>query len=233
MQKLKEIANLKDELRFLGLLDKAREIYLELGQRAVLSYIKSSYKLLSKVYHPDLNPENREVAKKTQQRLNRVRHLVSHMNDEELIEVIKGGAIKKAGNKKKILVVEDEFGLQGMFRDVFLMEGYDTRVAENGDQGYREYQQFEPDLVFTDVVMPVMTGLEMVKKIRELNPGIKVIYISGFLGIRTLKRDLDEEVLRYGYPTISKPCKMSVILDLVREYLKDNLAHTGRVSIFV
>ena len=212
--------DLEKELIFLGLLDKAREIYSELGDRAALSYIKSSYRLLSKVYHPDLNPKNIDKAKITQQRLNRVSHILSQVKDEDLIELIKKGAKKQAKRKKKILIVEDEFGLQEIFKDIFLMEGYDVRVSVDGVNGYEVYCQFEPDLVFTDVVMPKMNGLELVKKIREVNPQIKVIYISGFFGIKRLKRELDEDILKYGYPTLSKPFKTSEMLDLVKTYLK-------------
>jgi len=217
---LNDKIDLEKELIFLGLLDKAREIYSELGDRAALSYIKSSYRLLSKVYHPDLNPKNIDKAKKTQQRLNRVSHILSQMKDEELIELIKKGAKKQAKRKKKILIVEDEFGLQEIFKDIFLMEGYDVRVSVDGVNGYEVYCQFEPDLVFTDVVMPKMNGLELVKKIREVNPQIKVIYISGFFGIKRLKQELDEDIIKYGYPTLSKPFKTSEMLDLVKTYLK-------------
>jgi len=217
---LKNSIDLEKELIFLGLLDKAREIYSELGDRAALSYIKSSYRLLSKVYHPDLNPKNIEKAKITQQRLNRVSRILKQMKDEELIELIRKGAKKPVKRKKRILIVEDEFGLQEIFKDIFLMEGFDVRVAVDGVNGYEVYCQFEPDLVFTDVVMPKMNGLELVEKIREVNPRIKVIYISGFFGISRLKRKLDEDILNYGYPTLSKPFKTSAMLDLVNNYLE-------------
>ncbi|MBW1767874.1 MAG: response regulator [Deltaproteobacteria bacterium] len=217
---MKNSIDLEKELIFLGLLDKAREIYSELGDRAALSYIKSSYRLLSKVYHPDLNPKNIEKAKITQQRLNRVSRILKQMKDEELIELIRKGAKKPVKRKKKILIVEDEFGLQEIFKDIFLMEGFDVRVAVDGVNGYEVYCQFEPDLVFTDVVMPKMNGLELVEKIREVNPRIKVIYISGFFGISRLKRKLDEDILNYGYPTLSKPFKTSAMLDLVNNYLE-------------
>lgn len=224
--------DLEKELIYLGLLDKAREIYSELGDRAVLSYIRSSYRLLSKVYHPDLNPKNRTKAKMTQQRLNRVSRLISQIKDEELVELIRKGTIKHNESKKKILVVEDEFGLQEIFRDVFLMEGYDVRVAVNGDSGNQVYREFKPDLVLTDVVMPKMSGLELISKIRETNTQIKVIYISGFFGINRLKRKLDEEILKYGYPTLSKPFKISTMLDLVKDYLKDGVNQPVSVNVF-
>jgi len=112
---LNKQCNIEKELIYLGLLDKAREIYSELGEKAVLSYIKSSYRLLSKVYHPDLNPNNKEKAKVTQQRLNRFSHLLGRMSDKELVELIKKGLGKKDTGKKKILIVEDESALQELF----------------------------------------------------------------------------------------------------------------------
>lgn len=99
------------------------------------------------------------------------------------------------------------------------MEGYDVRVAVDGDNGYEVYSKFKPDLVFVDVLMPKMNGLELVRKIRETNLQIKVIYISGFFGIKRLKRELDEDILQYEYPTLSKPFKVSTMLDLVEDYL--------------
>jgi CheY-like chemotaxis protein len=206
----------------LGLLDKAREIYGEFGGNSALSYIKSSYHLLSKVYHPDLNPDNQKKAKTLQQRLNHTSELISRATDDEIIGLLKKGMPQQdVPPKRKILVVEDEFGLQETLRDVFRMEGYDVRVAVDGDKGYQAFLKFKPDLVFTDVVMPGMSGIELVRKIREEHPRIKVIYISGFFGLRNLKRDLQEDVSRYGYPCLSKPFKVSAMLELVEEYLQD------------
>jgi CheY-like chemotaxis protein len=218
-----KIISIERELIFLGLLDKAREIYIEFGSSGALSYIKSSYHLLSKVYHPDLNPGNEKKAKSLQQRLNYLRELIGQASDEELISLLKKGLHEEAGRKKKVLVVEDEFGLQETFRDVFRLEGYDVRVAVDGENGYQAFLEFKPDLVFTDVVMPKMSGTELVKKIRRDHPKIKVIYISGFFGLRNMKRDLNEETLKYGYPCLSKPFKISAMLELVDEYINNQI----------
>lgn len=217
------LEQLKEELEFLGLMDKARDIYYELGDRAALSYIKSSHRLLSKVYHPDLNPNNMEKATITQKSLNKVSHLISIMKDEEIIGIFKVNQDhpkhEQKTRKTRILIVEDEFGLQEIFKDILFLEGYDVRVAVDGVNGLEEYKRFEPDLIFTDIVMPNMSGLELVSKVREINPYIKVIYISGFFGIRRLKQELDKEILNYGYPTLTKPFKTSEMLELVKEYL--------------
>ncbi len=214
------LTELKKELIFLNLYDKAREIFNELGERAVVSYIRSSHRLLSKVYHPDLNPENLHMAVKTQQSLNRLSTLISQMEDNEIIGLFDSTNVNGDGNhRKKILVVEDEFGLQEIFKDIFKMEGYDVKVAVDGLNGFEMYKQFLPDLVFTDVVMPKMSGLELVRKIREISPDIKVIYISGFFGIRRLREELDEDIVKYRYPTLAKPFKTSEMLELVKGYL--------------
>jgi len=214
------LTELKKELISLDLYEKAKEIYNELGERSVGSYVRSSHRLLSKVYHPDLNPENLHLAIKTQQSLNRLSVLINQMEDKEIVSLFEEiKVIDDAQLKKKILVVEDEFGLQEIFKDILKMEGYDVKVAIDGVDGFESYKEFLPDLVFTDVVMPKMSGIELVSKIREINPGIKVIYISGFFGIRRLKEQLDRDINEYRYPTLAKPFKTSEMLDLVKEYL--------------
>jgi len=210
---------IEQELSFLGLLDKAKEIYNELGSNGALSYIRSSYHLLSKIYHPELNPGNEEKARELQQRLNIIIDLISQTTDEDIINLLKKNLHKKDGRKKKILVVEDESSLQEIFRDVLIMEGYDVRIAVDGENGYQNFLSFEPDLVFTDIIMPKMSGIELVKKIRKINPGIKVIYISGFFGLKNIKRDLTTDILQYGYPYLSKPFKITAMLELVGRYI--------------
>jgi CheY-like chemotaxis protein len=217
-----KIASLEQELGHLGLLAKGKEIYLELGENPAISYIKSSYRLLSKVYHPDLNPNNKNQANLTQQRLNMISRLVDQMSDKEIVSVFKKDAtLKPFQRKKKILVVEDEFGLQEILSNIFLMEGYEVKVAIDGEVGYEMFCQFEPDLLFTDVLMPKMNGLELVRKIRQVKPNIKVIFTSGFFGIDELRDELNQEIIKYNYPTISKPFKLSAMLKIVDSYLSE------------
>ena len=216
-----KMALIERELIFLGLLDKAREIFKEIGGKGALSYIKSSYHLLSKVYHPDLNPGNQKEAASVQQRLNLVSELLGQTDDEELISLLKKGLHEETGRKKRVLVVEDEFGLQETLRDIFRLEGYDVRLAVDGDKGYQTFLEFKPDLVFTDIVMPIMSGIEMVKRIRQDHPNVKVIYVSGFFGLKNVKHDLNEEVMKYGYPCLAKPFKISSMLELVDEYINN------------
>jgi len=211
---------LENELADLGLLEKAREIRNELGNRAALSYIKSGHRLLSKVYHPDLNPNRQDKATKIQQRLNRVSSSISRMEDKDLVDLIKNVSGVEPDAKRKVLIVDDETDLQILFGNVLKMEGYKVRTADNGANGLSEYIRFKPDLILTDVVMPQLTGIQMVKRIRETHFPVKVVYMSGFFGLEGIKSELDAEIASFGYPSLAKPFKISVLLNVVNEYLE-------------
>jgi CheY-like chemotaxis protein len=224
--------DIEKELIYLGLLEKAREIYAELGETAVLSYVKSSYRLLSKVYHPDLNPKNKEKARIAQQRLNRFSRLLSRIADNELIELMEKGMNKDSRGKHKILIVEDKLELQKLFKNVLLAEGYDIRISSDGASGYETFCQFRPEVVLTDIEISGMTGLELVRKMRTMFPSIKAIFIIGFLGVETLKRELENEIQQYGYGTLEKPFKISELLDLVRVFVHEFQNIRTSVSVY-
>jgi CheY-like chemotaxis protein len=213
---------LEQDLVYLGLLDKAHEIYTELGKRAAVSFLKSSYKLLSKVYHPDLNPTGNRKAKITQQVLNRVRHTVSDMSDDEIAHILNRGLLEDHVARNRILIVEDESGIQRALQRILTMEGYDSKIAIDGVQGYEKFIKFKPRLLFCDIVMPGIDGLELLSKIRKSDPKIKVIYMSGFFDVTPLQARIEREVLRYGYRTLAKPFKPSVVLAMVKAYLDED-----------
>jgi CheY-like chemotaxis protein len=218
---LKLIIELENELAALDLLHKTIEIYGELGEQQAVSYVESSYHLLSKVYHPDKNPKNTEKAKIFQQRLNNLRSLFLKVDRKEFTALLEKRLHSKKRPKKRVLIVEDELSLKEVYRDVLIMEGYDVRVAGDGEEGLQAYREFEPDLVFTDVMMPGLTGPEMAAEIRKTNPEVKVIFISGYMNIQRIKRDLDKDVGKYKYPCLSKPFKISTMLEIIENYLKE------------
>ena len=219
---MKKIFELEQELKTLGLFEKTREIYFELGGEAAISYAQSGYQLLNEIYHGDNNPESVDEEKKFEQQYDKLKDLFLEIDHQEFFSLLQRGVKLPENRRIRILVVEDEFGLQETFRDVFSMEGYDVQVAADGEEGLDLYHTFNPDLIFTDVVMPKLNGLELVSKIRETNRDIKVIYISGFFGIKSLKRDLDLDMSKYGYRSLSKPFKISTMLELVENYLSED-----------
>lgn len=206
------------DLRYLGVLDKALQIAGELGPQAAVRYVRSSYRLLSKVYHPDLHQTNRAAAEEGQKRLNAVKERLDRTSDEELARCL-GAAARPAEGHPRVLVVEDEEGLKENLAELLQLEGFHVATAANGVMGLRAHLSFRPELVITDVVMPIMDGVEMVRQLRQRDPNLKALFISGFFGTRSIREELMDEIRRFGYPMLAKPFRPSQLFALVRQAL--------------
>ena len=80
----------------------------------------------------------------------------------------------------KIAIVEDDQAISQMYRFKFEAEGYEVETAENGKVGLELIQSMKPDIVLLDLMMPEMTGDEMLDKLRKTDWGknIKVIILT-------------------------------------------------------
>jgi len=79
----------------------------------------------------------------------------------------------------KILVIDDEKPTLSMFNLFLTAYGYDVFVAENGEKGLEIFKEMSPDIVFTDIKMPGIDGLEVLRRIREQDTDTQVIIITG------------------------------------------------------
>lgn len=80
----------------------------------------------------------------------------------------------------KIAIVEDDQAISQMYRFKFEAEDYDVETAENGKLGLEMIQQFKPDIVLLDLMMPEMSGDEMLAELRKQSWGkdIKVVILT-------------------------------------------------------
>ena len=163
-------------------------------------------------------------------RLNRLSDIISSLSDPEIIGVIQSGMLSKTDDRRRILVVEDELDLLELYHGVLETEGYRVMTAINGEEGLSVFRLFQPDLVFTDVIMPKINGMEMVQAIRREKPDTKIVYITGFLGVEGLRNKISDELKRFGYRLLSKPFKISHMLDEIEEYLKGSAADSQFVK---
>ncbi len=113
---------------------------------------------------------------------------------------------------RRILVVDDEQGIRAALGQLLEYEGYEVRTASNADDGIAEYQKFKPNLVFMDVKMPGMDGMDALRKVREIDPAATVVMISGHATIRTAV-----EATQLGaYEILEKPLDTDRILVMLR-----------------
>ena len=81
-------------------------------------------------------------------------------------------------NKLKILYVEDDEKIRNIYTKILQKRITNLLVATNGEEGYQNYIDFNPDIVITDIKMPKLNGLEMSGKIKEKNKTIPIIITS-------------------------------------------------------
>lgn len=83
-------------------------------------------------------------------------------------------------NPRKILIVEDDDAIRNLYDMKLRREGFKTAIADNGQSGLREAEDFMPDLILLDLRMPVMSGDEMLLKLRESEWGsnMRVIILT-------------------------------------------------------
>ncbi len=79
----------------------------------------------------------------------------------------------------KILVIDDEKPTLSMFKLFLTAYGYEVTTAESGEAGLALFKEFMPDIVFTDIKMPGMDGLEVLRRIKTSHPATEVIIITG------------------------------------------------------
>ena len=117
---------------------------------------------------------------------------------------------------RRILVVDDEPGIRSALGQLLEYEGYEVRTAPNAVDGIAEYERFRPHLVFMDIKMAGMDGLEALKRLRQLDSGAIVVMISGHATIKTAV-----EATQLGaYEILEKPLDTDRVLVLLRNALE-------------
>jgi DNA-binding NtrC family response regulator len=116
-----------------------------------------------------------------------------------------------------ILLVEDEDGIRKLIRTLLQQRGYRVISASDGADALDVARKYESpiDLVITDVVMPRLSGPELVKRLREERPEFRVIFMSGYAQNGTL----DMTSACEHAEVLEKPFSHRVLLSLVRKLL--------------
>lgn len=118
-----------------------------------------------------------------------------------------------------ILVIDDEKNIRNSLKDILEYEGYGVTTAENGFDALDLIKNKSFDLIFCDIKMPQLDGIELLKIIKELNVHTPVIMISGHASI-----DNAVETIKIGaYDFIEKPLDLNRILITIKNATDKNL----------
>jgi len=112
----------------------------------------------------------------------------------------------------RILLVEDQAQLRGALTKVLRRGGAKVVAAANGEEALRHCEDMVPDVLVTDVVMPLLSGPELVRRLREFHPGLAVVLMSGYAGDETLPPDVLS-----GARFLTKPFSEDVLIEAILE----------------
>ena len=118
----------------------------------------------------------------------------------------------------KALVIDDDVLVQQAMKMVLESEGYVIHIADNGRQALQEISDFEPDIVITDIVMPDMEGLELIRSIRKMNLSLPILAISG-MGPQQGGVYLQQAEKLGANMVLAKPFKRDQLLGSIRQLL--------------
>src|SRR5689334_10469355 len=95
--------------------------------------------------------------------------------------------LEPASETKRVLLVEDEENVQLFIARVLMSAGYDVTVASNGDEALAATTD-RLDLLVADLRLPGLSGDQVAERLRQRNPALKVLYLTGWVDDAVLRR---------------------------------------------
>jgi len=116
--------------------------------------------------------------------------------------------------KKNILIIDDEQMVLDTFQDILEDFGYDITVALSGEEGIQKAKNRQPDLIFLDLHMPGMNGVETMYHLRELYADVPIFIVTAFYNAftKTLK---GASMMDVPFDVFHKPIGANALRDIV------------------
>jgi PAS domain S-box-containing protein len=126
--------------------------------------------------------------------------------------------VSRPGDRRTVLAVDDESTVLALARDILEMHGYQVLTARNGEEALRVFREHAAtiDLVLLDLTMPVMGGRECFRRMKEIDPRVRVLVSSGFSAEGTAAELLGEGALAY----VQKPYDVDGLARVVRQAIE-------------
>ncbi|WP_141395239.1 MULTISPECIES: response regulator [Bacillus] len=122
-------------------------------------------------------------------------------------------------SQRKLLIVDDQFGIRILLNEVFSKEGYQTFQAANGYQALDIVEKHSPDLVLLDMKIPGMDGIEILKRLKAINKDIQVIIMTAYGELDMIQESKDLGAITH----FAKPFDIDEIREAVRKYMPQSV----------
>ena len=129
-----------------------------------------------------------------------------------------------ASGDKTILVVDDDEGVRQIFARMLTLEGYRVRTAISATSGLREVAQSRPDAIILDFRMPLVDGLEFLRRLRS-SASHCATPVAIVTGDYFLDDEVSAELKALGASLTFKPLWLEDLVSLTRTLLRDPLSH--------
>lgn len=113
----------------------------------------------------------------------------------------------------KILITDDDSALRELLAEAAGGWGYTASIAKDGEEAVRRLRMEKYDIVITDLMMPGMDGITLLTKVKELDPSILVIIITGYSTIETAVKAIEGG----AYDYIAKPFRLDELMIVLKK----------------
>ena len=117
---------------------------------------------------------------------------------------------------KRILIVDDEENAREGLAKILKKTGYNTGTAENGEHALKILENTKYDLVITDIKMPRMDGMQLLRRIRKIVPDIAVIMVTAYGEVESYLEAMSQGAFEY----LNKPIKIDELKKVVSKVLQ-------------
>ena len=126
---------------------------------------------------------------------------------------------------KRILIVDDDITTCQQLGETLRSLGYDTLTAHDGQEALEVFDNDKIDLVIADIIMPNLSGTELLKKIHQRNRNIRVIMMTGIPSRESILDTIEHE----GFTYLTKPIQIETMKYLIDRALEPSeaLLETG------
>ena len=119
-----------------------------------------------------------------------------------------------------LLYVEDEDKIRNLLKSAIKHKFKEVITAGNGDEGFKKYKKYQPDIIVSDILMPVCDGLEMSKHIRAISKDVPIILFSAFSEKEKLLSAIDIGIDKY----LIKPVDIDELLETIEDIVTKKLS---------